>query len=231
MDGIHDLGGRQGFGAVHREENEPAFHERWEGFVFTLAQAMFAQGLVQNADQFRHAIERIDPVAYLTHGYYGRWLGGLETLLREGGVVDADALAARVLSRGGSADDLVAARPAVVPDVVSPPTAPGAARTIPAPPAFSPGQTVRTVSEPHSRHTRLPGYARGRTGEVVSHQGAWVLPDTNAHGQGEHPEHLYCVRFSGETLWGAEAEPGQWVHLDLFESYLSPVGAPEVAPA
>ncbi len=36
MDGIHDLGGKQGFGAVVRETNEPVFHARWESRVFGL---------------------------------------------------------------------------------------------------------------------------------------------------------------------------------------------------
>ena len=36
MDGIHDLGGKEGFGAVVREANEPVFHARWESRVFGL---------------------------------------------------------------------------------------------------------------------------------------------------------------------------------------------------
>ncbi len=53
-------------------------------------------------------------------------------------------------------------------------------------------------------------------------QGGWVLPDTNAHHQGEHPEPVYAVRFDGTELWGASAEPGTSVTVDLFESYLEP---------
>jgi len=30
MDGMHDLGGRQGFGAVRYTLNAPAFHAAWE---------------------------------------------------------------------------------------------------------------------------------------------------------------------------------------------------------
>jgi nitrile hydratase len=56
----------------------------------------------------------------------------------------------------------------------------------------------------------------------VLQQGSWVLPDTNAHGRGECPEHVYAVRFEGRELWGEDAEPGSCVHLDLFESYLEP---------
>ena len=29
MNGIHDLGGMQGFGPIEREENEPVFHADW----------------------------------------------------------------------------------------------------------------------------------------------------------------------------------------------------------
>ena len=57
-------------------------------------------------------------------------------------------------------------------------------------------------------------------GAVISTHGGWVYPDTNAHGRGENPQHLYTVAFDGAELWGADAEPGVVVHLDLFEPYL-----------
>jgi len=227
MDGIHDLGGRQGFGPVVREEDEPVFHGRWEAFVFTLANRMLTEGICANVDQFRHAIERIDPVAYLTHGYYGRWLGGMETLLLETGHLDADALTERLLARGGHTSDRVAARPKPNPDQVPPPTMRGAAREVAAQPRFALGESVRTALTSVSGHTRLPAYARGRVGTVAGIQGGWVLPDTNAHGRGEHPQHLYSVRFEGAELWGSEAEPRQALYLDLFESYLTPAGDQE----
>lgn len=223
MDGIHDLGGRHGFGAVCREENEPVFHERWEAGIWTITQQLFAAGLIGNVDQFRHAIERIDPVAYLSHGYYGRWLGGIETLLREGGVLSAEELCTRVLELGGSDADRVAARPDPAAGPLPAAQERGAARAVEKPPAFAAGQLVRTAATSTAGHTRLPGYTRGRTGTVVAARGGWVFPDSNAHGRGEHPEHLYCVHFDGGELWGAEAEPGTSVHLDLFESYLEAV--------
>ena len=82
MNGIHDMGGRHGFGRVVREDDEPTFHTAWEGRVRTIASLLLVKGCF-NIDSFRHAIERLEPSAYLTHGYYGRWLGGLETLVRE----------------------------------------------------------------------------------------------------------------------------------------------------
>ena len=223
MDSMQDLGGRQGFGPVQREENEPVFHDRWEAAVYTITNQMMRQGVIRNVDQFRHGIERIDPVAYLTHGYYGRWLGGVENLLTEAGVLQAEQLAAAVEARGGSRDDLVAARPRENPDQVPPPEAPGAGRAVADAPRFSVGELVRTAATSVSGHTRLPAYARGRVGTVVRLQGGWVYPDTNAHGRGEQPQHLYCVRFEGAELWGEEAEPGQSVCLDLFETYLTAV--------
>jgi len=220
MDGIHDLGGRQGFGKVEPEVDEPVFHERWEAGIHTLVHRMTAEGLIRNVDQFRHAIERIDPVAYLTHGYYGRWLGGIENLLTENGFISREELDRSVTRLGGDLSALIAARPAHSPDSIPAAETPGAGRAVADPPLFSVGQSVRTKPSAVSGHTRLPGYARGRIGTIVSQQGGWVLPDTNAHGLGEHPQHLYCVRFSGETLWGDEAEAGQSVYLDLFESYM-----------
>ncbi len=79
---------------------------------------------------------------------------------------------------------------------------------------------VRTRDRGVHGHTRLPAYARGRRGTVVSLHGGWVYPDTNAHGRGENPQHLYTVAFDGAELWGVDSEPGVVVHLDLFEPYL-----------
>ena len=70
-----------------------------------------AAGAWKNSDQFRHFVEKIEPAAYLSHGYYGRWLGGAETALVEAGLIESEQLSARVEQLGGSGDDLIAARP------------------------------------------------------------------------------------------------------------------------
>ena len=59
MDGIHDLGGKVGYGQVDRKESGAVFQERWEAAVFTMTNAIARAGAFQNIDQFRHAIERI----------------------------------------------------------------------------------------------------------------------------------------------------------------------------
>ena len=82
MDGIHDLGGRHGFGGSFEERDEEPFHEDWEKRVFALSAVLFGHRCF-NTDEFRHAIERLDPLAYLSDGYWGRWLGAFELLVGE----------------------------------------------------------------------------------------------------------------------------------------------------
>lgn len=220
MDGIHDLGGKHGFGEVEREADEPAFHERWEASVFAMTRAAAAAGAWNNTDRFRHSIERIDPVAYLSHGYYGRWLGGIETLLVEAGIVSTADVTRRALERGASPSDLVASRPSSTPDPMAAAGA-GTIRQVSPPPRFREDDVVVTSTRVRSGHTRLPAYARGKIGRIHAVHGGWVYPDTNAHGEGEQPQYLYTVAFTGDELWGEGADPYLTVHVDLFEPYLS----------
>ncbi|MEE9606603.1 MAG: nitrile hydratase subunit beta [Myxococcota bacterium] len=210
MNGIHDMGGMDGFGVVEVEENEPVFHERWEARVFGINLLALASGPA-NIDASRHAIERIEPDQYLTLGYYGRWLRALETRLVELGFLAEGELDARLEGRA------VESPP---PPPPGEPPSPNARREIASEPAFSVGQRVRTCNLQPRGHTRLPGYARARRGVVAIVHPAFVFPDTHAHGLGEQPEYVYSVRFEGRELWGERAEPSTCVHLDLFESYL-----------
>ena len=91
MNGIHDMGGMHGFGAIERESDEPYFHEEWESRVFGLFFANFAQGHF-NVDMFRHAIERMNPADYLQTSYYEHWLHAMETMLHEQGIVTREEL-------------------------------------------------------------------------------------------------------------------------------------------
>ena len=222
MDGIHDLGGRVGFGPIEREHDEPAFHARWEAAVFAMLFATGRVGATGNADRFRHAIERIDPLAYLSHGYYGRWLGGIETLLVEARVVDRDALTERATMLGAAADARIASRPQQPADRVAPAADASSRRTPADGPRFEVGDAVLTCSHGTRGHTRLPAYARGRRGTITAWHNGWVLPDTNAHGAGEQPAHLYTVAFRAQELWGESGDPNATIRLDLFEPYLLP---------
>src|SRR5215469_6774006 len=91
MNGIHDMGGMDGFGAVAPEPNEPVFHADWERRVLGLVNTMMRSAGV-NIDEFRHAIERIPPARYLASSYYERWLAAAETLLLEHGIVTHEEL-------------------------------------------------------------------------------------------------------------------------------------------
>src|SRR5450432_1315949 len=86
MDGIHDLGGKQGFGPVRHSPTAQAFHEPWEKRVNALYTLAVKLG-VFNMDEYRHAIERMEPRHYLSAGYYERTLTSLATLCVEKGIV------------------------------------------------------------------------------------------------------------------------------------------------
>jgi len=205
MNGIHDVGGMDGFGAVVVEPNEPVFHHAWEGRVFALASLALGRGLA-TADAFRHAIERLPPTAYLGSSYYARWLAAVERLVVEGGVA--------------TPAEVRAGRAATTAPVALPGGAIAALRHVDRPPRFAVGERVRARNVHPVGHTRLPRYARGRRGTIALVHPAWVFPDTNAHGLGENPEHVYAVCFTARELWGDEADGHATVHVDLFESYL-----------
>lgn len=224
MDGIHDFGGKEGYGPVVVEQDAYPFAEEWETKVYAMLGAARRAGALRNTDQFRHAVERIVPAAYLTHGYYGRWLGGLETLLVEAGVLTTEEVNDRAEAQLPGASALVAARPRKHPDLIEyDVTHPHSSRPLERPPKFAEQDRVRTRAHGVPGHTRLPHYARGKVGIIKLYHEGWVFPDTNAHGAGENPEPLYTVAFTGCELWGPDAEAGVVVNIDLFEPYLSSV--------
>ena len=223
MDGVHDLGGMHGFGPVDREGSETPFHGAWEPAVHAMVQAGRMHG-VFNIDEFRHAIERMNPSAYLGVTYYEKWLDAFARLLVEKGVVAPEELERRQTFFQERPD--VPARAAVagpLPDRA--PVSPDWQSFIRAsrvPPRFKVGDAVVTRrAHPHG-HTRLPRYARGKRGVIALFHGIHVFPDTHAHGLGEEPQPLYSVRFDAVELWGESAEANAALHLDCWESYLEP---------
>ena len=221
MDGIHDLGGKPGYGEVDQKDSHIVFQNHWEAAVFAMVNAIARAGAFQNIDQFRYAIERINSCAYLHHGYYGRWLGAIENLLLEADLIDQSELNRRAMEVGASDGDLVAAQPSDQADLMGPPpSGTGNRREVNAEPRFSVGDLVRSRWASLPGHTRLPQYARGKKGLIVAWHQGWVFPDTNAHGLGEQPQHLYTVQFRSQDLW---SKVGFTVNLDLFESYLEKV--------
>ena len=85
MDGVHDMGGMHGFGPVPIEQDEPAYHDPWEGRVAVMAGVVMRHTTI---DHFRHTIEQMPPAEYLTSGYYERWLWAVERMAAEQGLLD-----------------------------------------------------------------------------------------------------------------------------------------------
>ena len=94
MNGIHDLGGMHGLGAIEIEQDEATFHHDWERRVFGMFLPIFSLG-IYNLDELRHAIERMGAPAYLNTSYYEHWLFAYETMLTEKGTLTRAELDAR----------------------------------------------------------------------------------------------------------------------------------------
>jgi nitrile hydratase len=219
MNGPHDLGGQMGFGPVAPEQDEPYFHAEWEKRALGLTLSGGALG-GWTIDESRHARENIPPAQYLGASYYEIWIRALEVLLERHGFaarteIDAGRkqmepavpkrilkvdMVAGVLARGGPCD-----------------------RPVETEPRFQPGDRVRTRNFNPETHTRLPRYARAKTGVVEAVQGSFVFPDDNAHGKGENPQWVYTVVFDGPEIWGEGADPMLTVSIDAWESYLERV--------
>ena len=219
MNGVHDMGGMDGFGKVLPEPNEPMFHEKWEGRVLAMVRAMGAAGAF-NIDTSRFYRETLPPDIYLSSSYYRKWLLGLESLLIDKGFVAAAEVAAghaaaepaKPLKRGkfGVADvERIMVRGKFD-------------RAAPAPAKFKPGDRVRAKNIHPATHTRLPRYVRGHVGVVERDHGAQVFPDSAATDAGENPQWLYTVVFDGAELWGRDADPTVKISVDAFEPYLEP---------
>ena len=218
MNGVHDMGGMHGMGPIEYEPDEPVFHHRWEARIYALTRAAGAWRK-WNIDAGRHGIERIPAADYLRMSYYERWAVRLIDMLIRSGLVTREEIAAGRPDPGaGKRTPPLTAE--MVPDMVA--RRGKYDRDIPAVARFKPGDRVRTRNINPIGHTRLPRYARAKTGEIARDHGVFVFPDTNAHFQGEHPQHLYSVRFEARELWGADAPPRDSVFIDLWENYLEP---------
>ena len=217
MNGIHDMGGMHGFGAVDPTDSGP-WHDHWEGRVFALTLAA-SRHLRSNLDRGRFQLETLPPDAYL-RGYFERWFARLIDQAEDAGFIDAASRAA--IDHGTPVPARTKDREPLPAEALVHVAATGrpTARDIDTAPVFAVGEAVRARNLHPAGHTRLPGYVRGKAGEVIGYRGAHVFPDSHAALEGEDPRHLYAVRFSAAALWGNEAPPGDSVTLDLFEPYL-----------
>ena len=222
MDGVHDMGGMHGFGEIEREEEEPLFHEPWEGRVLGICRGT----PVPIPGGMRNNIERLDPAFYLSSSYYEKWLHA-----RIKGLIDAGAISEAELETEIARYRENPERP--IPKSEEEHSAkvrrkwtadrhPGGTVPVPLEPNYSVGDRVRAVNLHPAGHTRLPRYIRGKVGEVTRVYGAQGFQDAEAiHGRcGAMP--VYAVRFDSKEVWGESGEANSSVTLDMWEAYLEP---------
>ncbi len=218
MNGVHDMGGMHGMGPIQAEKNEPVFHHRWEGRVFAMRRGMAAFGR-WNIDTTRHEVELVLADEYLRLSYYARqFVAFVELLIKKGFVTRAE------VDRGKRARGSAKSQPAMTPASARSMAENGVptSRNDAVAARFHSGQQVRARNIHVTTHTRLPRYVRGKLGSVERDHGVFVFPDTNAHGLGEKPQHVYSVRFPARELWGDAASGRDAVHVDLWDDYLDP---------
>jgi nitrile hydratase len=218
MNGVHDLGGMHGMGPIRAEQNEPVFHEAWEGRAFAVVRAMGAWRK-WNLDASRFQREQIPPLDFFRLSYYERWIVGLIALMMKAGLVTRSEIDSGTPDPGS-----VKQRPALTAEAVCNSVSKGApaSRDVDVAARFRSGQRVRARNTHPVGHTRLPRYVRGRLGTVQRDHGVFVFPDTNALFLGEQPQHVYLVRFDARELWGEQAATKDAVYVDLWDDYLEP---------
>jgi nitrile hydratase subunit beta len=222
VNGVHDLGGMEGLGAVDPTPDEPVFHSDWEKRTFAMFLPFVFTGL--NLDQFRHGIERMHPVEYLTGRYYEHWVHTVAQNFVDKGIIDPEELEARTRHYLENPDE-------PLPDGGDPEqaetfiqiyrTGASTLRDSDTEPQFKVGDRVRVRNINPSGHTRCARYLRGKTGVVETVYGAFVFPDSNSKEEGENPERVYNVRFESSEVWGPTDDgENHVIRFDLWEPYL-----------
>jgi nitrile hydratase subunit beta len=215
MNGVHDMGGMDGFGPIVIEADEPVFHADWEGRMYAIALSVAAE--FRNADEFRYAIERIPAPVYLASSYYERWLNAVMTLLVEKKKLTREELIAC------GADPVAPAQPTNQFRGNSPTVRRRRAR-------FRVGDHVVARNLNPTGHTRLPRYVRGKRGVIHRDWGTFVFADSHAHHAGDREQHVYSVTFEARELWGSDAPARDSLRIDLWEDYLK-AASPMPKPA
>jgi nitrile hydratase len=201
MDGFHDLGGRQGFGPVVRQGHTDPFHGEAEIRIAAMWVRMLRHG-IYNMDEYRHAIERMEPRHYVSASYYGRTFTAVASLCVERGVFSAAELSAAVGS------EVPLSRPSREGRV-------GEEKL----PEISVGDRVRVKDDFVPGHIRMPGYIRGKEGVVVGVSPPYPYPDAHGHGLESAWQRTFDVRFSSRHLWPDGSEEAD-VQVGVFHGYL-----------
>lgn len=219
MNGIHDLGGMDGFGIPTRDQGF-ALHEEWERLTWGMLLATSATpGLP--AGSSRRFIESLPPERYLAMPYYARFLEA-----RTKGFLDRGLITQEELDN----PDGPVAKPNLPPGFM--PATPeqivrflrqeqSGQSSVTAPAAFSVGDTVVVKNDHPAGHTRVPRYVRGHRGVILRDHGVHAFEDDVAPGTRVGPQHLYTVTFTGPELWGSRGHARDRVHVELWEIHLA----------
>lgn len=220
MDGVHDLGGIEGFGPVPVTDGDAHFRDikNWEKRMWGLSREMAVLAPGATIDWFRHGIERMVPADYLGFAYFNKWCVNYFVMMIDSNLIVLDDVKLGHLAKPYSPAAVMSLEDALYINSKADFSFEVAATTEP---GFSVGQTVRTHRHMPGRHTRLPGYARDRCGSIIAHHGCHLLPDEGAKGN-HLGGHLYTVSFTAAELWGPDANLRDTVTLDLWEDYLVP---------
>ncbi|MGB0847007.1 MAG: nitrile hydratase subunit beta [Thiolinea sp.] len=213
MDGIHDLGGKQGFGPVKASTADATLDDPVDAFGWTMNQTLRAPGL--SIDWWRHIRELTPPVDYLTRPYFDQWVMTQLIAMIDTGALELD----EVLNN----KPVPVAEPEPVMSVEDVLTANREAgkrfdTDIEDDPRYQIGDSVLMRNASFSGHSRLPNYVLGKAGVITAHHGAHYFPDACAHGD-ERAEHLYTVEFTATELWPQDDVEKNLIYLDLWESY------------
>ncbi len=219
MDGIHDLGGKLGFGPIAvTHDDEPPFHAPWEGRLWGITRAI-SRPPDWNAPKFRHTRELEAPVLYLTRPYLDQWYKAYACMLVGSGLITVAELAAGK-SDGTKLTGFLA--PMSADDVARIKHKNKTARsdqTDDAKRRYNVGEAVVARNVSPTDHSRLPAYVRGYKGVITAYHGEHSLDDAAAHGE-MRAEPLYTVRFKLSDLFPERKGSADRVHLELWESHL-----------
>ena len=201
MDGFHDLGGRQGFGRVTVQGKTEPFHESWEIRISGISGKLVARH-IYNMDEYRYAIERMDPRHYVGASYFERTFTAVATLCIEKGLIEHEVLNA-------AAGDYVPISHGKKTGRVTPENLP----------ELNIGDRVTVKSEFVPGHVRMPAYIRGKTGVVVGISPEYPFPDAAAHGLSTRKQRTFDICFRSTDLWTDGADDAE-VHVGVFHTYL-----------
>lgn len=214
MNGVQDMGGMHGFGAVATDDDSP-FHHEWEVQFHATTRVLGVHG-IYTGDENRHMRERQAPAEYLRAGYYEQRLLPTEWLLIEAGILEEGAVDARI-----EADDEVPVR--TDPDLVERAREAIASNSSfecgSADPSFDVGDDVVVRNFHPDGHTRCPRYVRRAQGVIEDYHGCQRYPDESVDGE-TVGEPLYSVRFSAREVWGEQRSETDTLVLQLWEPYL-----------